>query len=118
MNIRHEGLISTERNLPGGSPQGGLLSLILFCLYTNFSGIVTSQNFDELTISVNNIYRQEMTPMIHNDTIRLKYVDDLTIAEGISLTDQVKKAARDMNRKAFAERLREIRMSEYDAQVN
>ena len=31
-----------------------------------------------------------MEPMIQNATIRLKFVDDLTIAESISLVDQVK----------------------------
>ena len=49
MNIRHEGLTSTERDLSGGSPQGGLLSLILFCLYTNFSGILDKNNPGEGT---------------------------------------------------------------------
>ena len=34
-----------------------------------------------------------------------------------NVPDHVKKAARDMNRKAFAEKLREIKMSEYDAQL-
>ena len=31
--------------------------------------------------------------------------------------EHVKKAAREMNRKAFAEKLREIKMSEYDSQM-
>eukprot|EP00092_Neocalanus_flemingeri_P037789 GFUD01041137.1.p1 GENE.GFUD01041137.1~~GFUD01041137.1.p1 ORF type:complete len:1900 (+),score=456.60 GFUD01041137.1:60-5702(+) len=34
-----------------------------------------------------------------------------------NVPDHVKKAARDMNRNAFAEKLREIKMSEYDAQL-
>ena len=34
-----------------------------------------------------------------------------------NVPDHVKKAARDMNRKAFTEKLREIKMSEYDAQL-
>ena len=33
------------------------------------------------------------------------------------MPDHVKKAARQMGKKAFEERLREIRMSEYDAQM-
>ena len=34
-----------------------------------------------------------------------------------NVPDHVKKAAREMNRKAFSEKLREIKMSEYDAQL-
>jgi len=38
-------------------------------------------------------------------------------SEKADVPDHVKKAARQMNRKAFEERLREIQMSEYDAQM-
>ena len=34
-----------------------------------------------------------------------------------NVPEHVKKAARDMNRRAFSEKLREIKMSEYDAQL-
>ena len=37
--------------------------------------------------------------------------------EKANVPDHVKKAAREMNRKAFAEKLREIKMSEYDSQM-
>jgi len=44
-------------------------------------------------------------------------VHQISDEEKEAVPEQVQKAARDMNRKAFAERLREIRMSEYDAQL-
>lgn len=41
----------------------------------------------------------------------------LSEAEKEDVPEHVKKAAREMNRKAFEERLKEIRMSEYDAKL-
>ena len=35
MIVRHCGALSDEQNLNGGGPQGSLLIVILFCLYTN-----------------------------------------------------------------------------------
>lgn len=43
--------------------------------------------------------------------------DQLSDEEKDDIPDHVKKAAREMNRKAFEERLKEIRMSEYDAKL-
>ncbi|XP_072949521.1 von Willebrand factor A domain-containing protein 8 [Epargyreus clarus] len=44
-------------------------------------------------------------------------VHQLSDAEKDDVPEHVKKAAREMNRKAFEERLREIKMSEYDAKL-
>ncbi|XP_023941851.1 von Willebrand factor A domain-containing protein 8 [Bicyclus anynana] len=44
-------------------------------------------------------------------------VHQLSDAEKDDVPEHVKKAARDMNRKAFEERLKEIRMSEFDAKL-
>ncbi|XP_026327671.1 von Willebrand factor A domain-containing protein 8-like [Hyposmocoma kahamanoa] len=44
-------------------------------------------------------------------------VHQLSQAEKDDVPEHVKKAAREMNRKAFEERLKEIRMSEYDAKL-
>ncbi|XP_041978858.1 von Willebrand factor A domain-containing protein 8 [Aricia agestis] len=44
-------------------------------------------------------------------------VHQLSDAEKDDIPEHVKKAAREMNRKAFEERLREINMSEYDAKL-
>ncbi|KAG7308434.1 hypothetical protein JYU34_005640 [Plutella xylostella] len=44
-------------------------------------------------------------------------VHQLSDAEKDDIPEHVKKAARDMNRKAFEERLKEINMSEYDAKL-
>lgn len=41
----------------------------------------------------------------------------LSDAEKDDIPEEVKRAAREMNRKAFEEKLREIRMSEYDADL-
>ena len=44
-------------------------------------------------------------------------VHQLSDAEKSAVPEHIQKAARDMNRSAFKERLREIKMSEYDAQL-
>ncbi|RVE39896.1 hypothetical protein evm_015454, partial [Chilo suppressalis] len=44
-------------------------------------------------------------------------VHQLSDAEKDDIPEHVKKAAREMNRKAFEERLKEIKMSEYDAKL-
>lgn len=48
---------------------------------------------------------------------RNKYGWQLSDAEKDDIPEHVKKAAREMNRKAFEERLKEIKMSEYDAKL-
>ena len=52
---------------------------------------------------------------------RIRLATNTEICSRLHISEQVpehvKKAAREMNRKAFAEKLREIKMSEYDSQM-
>ena len=47
MRVRYNGVYSSERDLPGGSPQGRLLSIIIFCLYTAGCGMKMSDLIKE-----------------------------------------------------------------------
>ena len=86
MVVRHCGAFSSEKDLNGGGPQGSLLIVILFCLYTNESGILRPPS--NLMKPSNEEPLLGMKPMEHESTIRLKYIDDLSIAEAISMKDQ------------------------------
>ena len=39
MCVRYEGAVSGEQHIPGGGPQGGLLTVILFNLQVNLAGV-------------------------------------------------------------------------------
>jgi len=85
MRVRHNGEFSDEQPLPGGSPQGGLLSIIIFCIYTSGCGM----SLDEETKKTNS---EDFPPMPldqkmrTNHTIRAKYVDDTSIAVKLHLS--------------------------------
>ena len=87
MIVRHNGVFSEEKDLNGGGPQGSLLIVILFCLYTNESGILRPSH-NPSTLS-NHEPLIGMAPMENGSTIRVKYVDDLSVGEAISMIQQV-----------------------------
>ena len=79
MRVRYNGQYSKLKELPGGAPQGGLLSIIIFCLYTAGNGMKLSELLkasckDEYACMPMN------QPMRTDRAIRLKYVDDTTLA--------------------------------------
>ena len=85
MRVKYKNVFSNEQNLPGGSPQGGLLSVILFCLYTLGSGMTLSEVMraspkeDLPTLPQGQAMREE-------DRIRLKYIDDTTLGVKVALS--------------------------------
>ena len=82
MSVRFNGKTSSWKELPGGGPQGTLLGLLLFLVLINevgFEGQVN--NTGELLTSKRNIKNANL--------IHLKYIDDLTLAESIDLTNQL-----------------------------
>ena len=85
MRVKYNNVYSNEQNLPGGSPQGGLLSVILFCLYTlgcgmSLSEVMRSSTKEDLpTLPQGQAMREE-------DRIRLKYIDDTTLGVKVALS--------------------------------
>ncbi len=86
MRVKYNDTFSIKQNLPGGSPQGGLLSVILFCLYTLGSGMSLSETMrisspgDLPTLPQGQAMREE-------DRIRLKYIDDTTLGVKVALSE-------------------------------
>ena len=85
MKVKYGDTLSKEQNLPGGSPQGGLLSVILFCLYTigsgmSLSGLLRASSAEELPAL------PQGQAMREADRIRLKYIDDTTLGIKVALS--------------------------------
>ena len=82
MVLRYKGKMSSIKDLPGGGPQGTLLGLLLFLVLINDAGFQgQSNNAGELLTSKRN--------MKNVNSIHLKFVDDLTLAEAINLPEKL-----------------------------
>jgi hypothetical protein len=82
MKVKYKGKYSQLFSLPGGGPQGSLLGLFLFLVLINDAGFEGQQNnVGELITRKKNL--KEM------NTIHLKYVDDLALAEAIDMKTQL-----------------------------
>ena len=82
MYVRYRGKQSSINSLPGGGPQGTLLGLLFFIVFINDVGFPGQlNNAGELITS-----KRSMKAI---NEIHLKYVDDLTLAEAISLPDKL-----------------------------
>ena len=88
MKVKYRGKFSRIFSLPGGGPQGTLLGLFLFLVLVNDSGFMgQSNNAGELITA-----RKKIKEL---NTIHLKFVDDLTIAESVDMSTQLKFVPRD-----------------------
>ena len=90
MCVRFDGTQSDEQDIPGGGPQGGLLTVLLFDLQVNLAGapcplprlLPVGTEGPELGPLL-----AEHLPACHQEenTLKKKYVDDLTLLESIDL---------------------------------
>ena len=91
MCVRYNGAESADQDIPGGGPQGGLLTVLLFNLQVNLAGapcpLPTS-----LQIGIEGPEPDPAEcgplPLCHQNkqkTLKKKYVDDLTLLESIDL---------------------------------
>ena len=86
MCVRYQGETSVEQLIPGGGPQGGLLTVIFFDLQVNLAGFPC-----KLETWVPQIQPGPEPigplPLCHQSdlTLKKKYVDDLTMLEAIQL---------------------------------
>ena len=79
--VKHNGLNSTKKNLPGGSPQGTRLGMFLFLIYINFAGLSAEQ----LTVNIGEeVTRTKRQPIMQT---HMKYIDDLSFAAAINLKE-------------------------------
>ena len=82
MFLRYKGETSGIRSLPGGGPQGALLGLFLFLVLINDVGFSDQKNNNGDIITCKKRVKQF-------NELHLKYVDDLLLAEAISMKTQL-----------------------------
>ena len=91
MCVRFNGAESKEQHIPGGGPQGGLLTVLLFDLQVNLAGYPCPLQPVTLPNGVKGpVTRAPLNgplPLCHQSerTLKKKYVDDLTLLEAICL---------------------------------
>ena len=90
MCVRYNGAVSSEQHIPGGGPQGGLLTVIFFNLQANKAGapcpIPTVLPHDQAGPEPDPADGKPL-PVCHakERTMKNKYVDDLSMLESINL---------------------------------
>ena len=94
MMVRYKGKHSSVKSLPGGGPQGTLLGLFLFLILINDVGFEGQlNNVGELATKKRNV---KAVNQIH-----LKYVDDLSLAETVNLSEKLVHAPDHMHPDTF-----------------
>ena len=86
MIIRYKGVQSSRHFMPGGSPQGALLGVLLYLVYVSDIGMdlpIIRQPVPD-TIDLPSVTFPP-TPAVTEQEARLKYVDDLSLAECVRL---------------------------------
>ena len=80
--VHFKGEISNEMSVPGGGPQGTIIALLLFLVLINDFG------FDDQNISIGSLITQKKQDLFKE--LHLKYVDDFSLLESISLKKQLR----------------------------
>ena len=101
MSVRYKGEASSFRRVPGGGPQGGLLTGLLFCLQVRLAGSPCQPATRQLPAlaapgspapPAREEGEEEQQPCTKKSKLNKEaYIDDLTMLEKISLSDLVVK---------------------------
>ena len=90
MILRYKDTQSSRHSMPGGSPQGTLLGVLLYLVYVSDIGM----NLPSLPPQISGVTDLPSVsfppdPAVSEDEARLKFVDDLSLAEKITLDSQL-----------------------------
>ena len=90
MCVRYNGAVSAEQNIPGGGPQGGLLTVIFFNLQVNLAGapcpVIPSLPLLHAGPEPDPLQAGPSPPChLKERTLKKKYVDDLSLLEAVNL---------------------------------
>ena len=84
LEVHFKGEQSGRKNLPGGGPQGTVLGMFLFLILINAAGFKDRIKNTGQIITQPGVNKRK--PM---NTIHMKFVDDMTVAESIYLKDNL-----------------------------
>ena len=90
MQVLHNEVFSDKKDLRGGSPQGALFSVIFFCIYSTSCGMSLNRELKKAN-------RDELPElpigqkMRTGDEVRVKYVDDASVAVKLLINELLKK---------------------------
>ena len=84
MEVQFNGEKSERQRLPGGGPQGTILGMFLFLILINAAGFKDNVTDTGSTICNPAISKRKPLEQIH-----LKWVDDMTIAESVTLKEKL-----------------------------
>ena len=90
MILRYKGVNSSRYFMPGGSPQGTLLGVLLYLVYVSDIGM-NLPPLEQISTSTYDIQSIPYPPPLptSESECRLKYVDDLTLGECVNLQHQL-----------------------------
>ena len=89
MILRYKGAHSTRHLMPGGSPQGTLLGVLLYLVYVSDIGMDPPTPNPEIQGVIDLPSVISPSSNCNDNEIRLKYVDDLSLGEAINLNDKL-----------------------------
>ena len=92
MILRHKGVESVRHHMPGGSPQGALLCVLLYLVYVSDLGMDLPSNSEpEASMWTTDLISvpSPTPPAVTESEARLKFIDDLSLAECVTLDSQL-----------------------------
>ena len=83
--VRYKGKESSKKKLPGGTPQGTRLGMLLFLVLINFAGYTPKARANQIGSEITKL-RKERKPITKT---HMKYIDDLSLAVSVNLKDNL-----------------------------
>jgi hypothetical protein len=92
MILRYKGVKSKKHRMPGESPQGILLGVLLYLVYVSDIGMDPSTTIQiDMNVPDHPSIPFQPPQAVSKQEIRLKFVDDLSVAECIRLDTRLKR---------------------------
>ena len=92
--LRYKGLSSGKKALPGGTPQGTRLGMLLFLVLINMTGFPDG----ELEKNVGEVITKPLNKRKPLEKAHMKYIDDLSFVQGLELKTCLRKRTEEQPR--------------------
>ena len=92
--LRYKGVSSGKKSLPGGTPQGTRLGMLLFLVLINMTGFPDG----ELEKNVGEVITKPLNKRKPLEKAHMKYIDDLSFVQGLELKTCLRKRTEEQPR--------------------